>query len=443
MSRRHAGTVTVLLGAGLAVTTAAAAWGGVAFPPWSETSDLPVPRWAKSVAPHNDDVPVFRGPSRIDPRRGTLHLDGRPPLYGAVRGPGCGGRWLLVGPLAWTCSDEVELSGDDPPPFVPTSVREQALPARYSSDGLPFRYAFVGPGGARAFRDLQHAEEDTAEGDLDPGFAVAIVAEREAHGQRWGQTRHGRWIALTDLVSARPVTLHGEVLHEGDPFDVGWIMPEHVPTYTDAKATKTAGVRQRFELVHRRAEEKTPSGVMVRITDDGAPGPAEWVRARDLIHPTLATPPDELGGAAATARWIDVELATESLVAYEGVVPVYAALVATGRGPQGSETATPKGVHRIWVKLETSSMGNLGDEDAETHYSIEDVPYVQFFAKGVAIHGAFWHHSFGAAHSHGCVNMAPVDARWLFEFTSPELPVGWSAVLPAGRASPGTVVRVR
>jgi lipoprotein-anchoring transpeptidase ErfK/SrfK len=117
--------------------------------------------------------------------------------------------------------------------------------------------------------------------------------------------------------------------------------------------------------------------------------------------------------------------------------------VSTGRGAQGTETATPLGVHRIWVKLATSTMGNLGDEDADTRYSIEDVPYVQFFAKGVALHGAFWHHSFGAAHSHGCVNLAPVDARWLFEFTSPAVPAGWSAVLPAGATDPGTVVRVR
>lgn len=408
------------------------------FPPWSDAADIPVPRWAKSVAPHGDDVAVFRGPSRTDGRRGSLDLGARPPLYGALRGPGCGGRWLQIGPAAWTCADDVELAADDPPAFTAHRV----LPPRYTDDGLGFHYAFVGPDGARAFRDLQHAGEEAAEADLDPGFAVAVVDEGEAHGQRWGKTRHGKWIALTELFSARPVTLHGEAFREGEPMDVGWVMPEHVPTYVDAKGSKTAGVRMRFELVHRREEVKGTSGVMVRISDDGADKP-EWVRARDLAHPTTAAPPEEVGGKDAAVRWIDVELATETLVAYEGTRPVYAALVSTGRGPQGSETATPKGVHRIWVKLQASSMGNLGDEDAETHYSIEDVPYVQFFAKGVALHGAFWHHSFGAAHSHGCVNLAPVDARWIFEFTAPELPAGWSAVLPAGATDPGTVVRVR
>jgi lipoprotein-anchoring transpeptidase ErfK/SrfK len=198
----------------------------------------------------------------------------------------------------------------------------------------------------------------------------------------------------------------------------------------------------RFELLHVHEEQKAAGGVMLRVSDDGAAS-AEWLRAKDLARPAPAPPPDEVGGAGATVRWIDVDLSTETLLAYDGAQPVYAALVSTGRGAPGTETGTPLGVHRIWVKLLTSSMGNLGDEDAESHYSIEDVPYVQFFTKGVALHGAFWHHSFGFAHSHGCVNLAPVDARWLFAFTAPQMPTGWSAVLPAGRTDPGTVVRVR
>jgi lipoprotein-anchoring transpeptidase ErfK/SrfK len=74
-------------------------------------------------------------------------------------------------------------------------------------------------------------------------------------------------------------------------------------------------------------------------------------------------------------------------------------------------------------------------------YSIEDVPYVQFFDKAIALHGVFWHDDFGHAHSHGCVNLAPRDAARLFDFTSPKLTAGLSAILPA-RIEPGTVVRV-
>jgi lipoprotein-anchoring transpeptidase ErfK/SrfK len=328
------------------------------------------------------------------------------------------------------------MAGDDPPPFVP----HRSLPSRYTDDGLPFHYAFVGPNGATGFRDLARAEEDVPEADLDPGFAVALVEERDAYGQRWGKTKHGVWIALSSLNVVRPPTLHGDVVVGGN-LDLAWVLAERAPTYADPKGQQSTGVRMRFELVHRHEEAKGPGGVLVRVSADGER--PEWMRAKDLAKPTMAAPPDEVGGKDATERWIDVELRSETVVAYEGARPVYAALASTGRGQQGTETATPLGVHRIWVKLETSTMGNLGDEDADSHYSIEDVPYVQFFAKGVALHGAFWHHSFGLAHSHGCVNLAPVDARWLFDFTAPEMPAGWIAALPAGDAVPGTVVRVR
>jgi lipoprotein-anchoring transpeptidase ErfK/SrfK len=87
-------------------------------------------------------------------------------------------------------------------------------------------------------------------------------------------------------------------------------------------------------------------------------------------------------------------------------------------------------------------MDNLEDENASNYYRIEDVPYVQFFAKGVGLHAAFWHRNFGHERSHGCVNLAPRDAEYLFAWTGPRLPNGWSAALPT-RFDEGTLVRVR
>jgi lipoprotein-anchoring transpeptidase ErfK/SrfK len=129
-------------------------------------------------------------------------------------------------------------------------------------------------------------------------------------------------------------------------------------------------------------------------------------------------------------------------VAYEGARPVFATLVSTGRGPQGSDSATPVGVHRIWVKIFTSDMDNVERDELDAHYSLEDVPYVQFFDHAVGLHGTYWHRDFGRVKSHGCVNLAPLDARALFEFTGPRLPAGWTAAYPAA-VDAGTVVRVR
>ena len=73
---------------------------------------------------------------------------------------------------------------------------------------------------------------------------------------------------------------------------------------------------------------------------------------------------------------------------------------------------------------------------------MEDVPWVQFFDNAVALHGVYWHSQFGRVKSHGCVNLAPLDARWLFEFTGPRVQEGWVAAYPA-QLDEGTVVQVR
>ena len=87
-------------------------------------------------------------------------------------------------------------------------------------------------------------------------------------------------------------------------------------------------------------------------------------------------------------------------------------------------------------------MDNLEDEEARRYYAIQDVPWVMYFARGYGLHGTFWHRSFGQKRSHGCVNLAPLDAEWLFFWTSPQVPAGWTAALPT-QYEQGTLVRVR
>ena len=121
---------------------------------------------------------------------------------------------------------------------------------------------------------------------------------------------------------------------------------------------------------------------------------------------------------------------------------MFATLVSTGKGRGKSIQATPKGAHRIWVKLVSTDMDNLEDEEASRYYAMQAVPWVMFFDKGYGLHGTFWHRSFGNVRSHGCVNLTPRDAQWLFHWTSPRLPAGWTAALPTDY-EPGTLVRVR
>ena len=410
------------------------------LPPWTDADDVPLPTWARTVAPKRAETIVVASPGKSDARRGTTLPGVRLPLYAAKRAAGCSGRWLLVGPMAWICGDAADVTADEP--YAPQ--------IRQGEGGLPFRYFFVGRDGAYGFLNLDRALEDAPDQELEQGFGVAIAEERDAHGEPWGLTRHGKWIALRTLRPVRGSEFHGEELRDAASpvaLDFGWITSDVAYVYSAPKPSgKPLAVKKRFARVAWREEKVLPAsgGVMVRISADGET-PAQWMRARDLAHPTLSTPPNEIGGGATTERWIDVDLASQTLVAYEGAAPVYATLVSTGKGATGSETATPPGVHRLWVKLTTTDMDNLkgdgADGDSEEHYSIEDVPYVQFFDKAIALHAAFWHEDFGRTHSHGCVNLAPKDAAWLFGFTSPHLPAGWSAVLPSA-LDRGTAIRV-
>jgi lipoprotein-anchoring transpeptidase ErfK/SrfK len=422
----------------LAFTNARAAGGLV--PPWTEPDDLPLPSWARSLAPRKTEASIFQAPSAAATRRGTVPSTTLLPLFGARRGPGCTGRWFLVGPMAWVCSDAVDLRAEDAPHPDPAAT----------DDGLPFRYYFVGHAGASAYVNLETAEDGISDQDLDPGFGVAAIEQRTAFGTAWVHTRRGQWIALRDLAPAHPSLFHGAEIANANPdgtLDVAWVLAERAGVFAGPSGSaKRLATRARFDRVTVREERATQArgtGLMVRVSDDGVE-PSSWIFARDLARPQSSQPPSELDTTAIARgeRWIDVDRASQTLVAYEGARPVFATIVSTGRGPEGSDSSTPRGVHRIWVKLIASTMDNLEREDAERHYSIEDVPYVQFFDKAVALHGAFWHRDFGRVHSHGCVNLAPRDAEWLFRFTGPHLPAGWSAALPTAY-EPGTTIRVR
>jgi lipoprotein-anchoring transpeptidase ErfK/SrfK len=82
-----------------------------------------------------------------------------------------------------------------------------------------------------------------------------------------------------------------------------------------------------------------------------------------------------------------------------------------------------------------------GDTAVDGPYSVDDVPYVMYFELAYALHSAFWHNGFGIPRSHGCVNLAPLDARRVFEWADPPLPEGWHSAYPTAE-TPGTWIHV-
>ncbi|MBK6693821.1 MAG: L,D-transpeptidase [Myxococcales bacterium] len=434
---------TLLTSLALASALASAPWAAASLPPWLDPDDVPLPAGVRTAVPKKDELFVFLEPSRSPVRRGTIPFGSRALIFGTKRGPGCVGRWLLVGPLGWACSDQA-LFSDEPPEAAPLVAKLEEP----GGDGLPYRYYFVTGQGAFAWDRIERVADDAPDQELEPGFAIAAVEERTAFGERYIKTSKGRFVPLRDLAPAHPSGFSGEHLAAGAGLDFGWVVVDRATVRaTPSAAGKALGSRVRFERVEVRELRGKGVAAWARVSKDGE---AEaWLPARELARPSASPRPTTVGD---DERWIDVELASQTLVAYAGDRPLFATLVSTGRGPQGSETATPRGEHRVWVKLATSTMDNLerrddlshaGSEDGDPHvYSLDDVPYVQFFDKAVALHGVFWHRNFGRVQSHGCVNLSPKDARFLFSITLPRLPRGWSAALPVA-SEPGTLVRVR
>jgi len=84
----------------------------------------------------------------------------------------------------------------------------------------------------------------------------------------------------------------------------------------------------------------------------------------------------------------------------------------------------------------TRRRGSLG-------FELRDVPWIQYFASGYALHGAYWHDVFGIPRSHGCVNLAPIDARYVFMWTDPPVPDGWHGINVGAEMGEGTPVVIR
>jgi lipoprotein-anchoring transpeptidase ErfK/SrfK len=106
-------------------------------------------------------------------------------------------------------------------------------------------------------------------------------------------------------------------------------------------------------------------------------------------------------------RWIQVNLSTQRLIAWEGGKPVYAVIISSGK----KSTPTRIGTFKIQSKHKSTRMRGR-------NYDVPNVPHAMFYQGNYGIHGAYWHKKFGTPVSQGCVNVAPNHAKWLFDWAS-------------------------
>jgi hypothetical protein len=135
---------------------------------------------------------------------------------------------------------------------------------------------------------------------------------------------------------------------------------------------------------------------------------------------------------------IEVRLDSQLVIAYESNQIVFVVSAATGGKLRSGTYTTPNGNFTTWYKRPSRHMA-AGDL-ASSGFDLPGVPWVQYFTEsGVAFHGTFWHNDFGRPRSHGCINLANQNAKWLYLWSLPEVPINKEFSVVAG----GTKIHVR
>jgi lipoprotein-anchoring transpeptidase ErfK/SrfK len=271
------------------------------------------------------------------------------------------------------------------------------------------------------------------------GFYIAVDKTFSWNGRTWYKSTKGLIAPADRFWLTQGSKFHGVELDGNEwQLPIAWVYGgrKTAPSYeidTERKKTKPAKPIEAFTPIALTGREIEISGIVYSETRAGP-----WVKNIHVRFTRPGEPPKDIKDGE---RWVDVNLKQQTLVVFEGTRALYATLISSGKESAIKEKdhATPTGSWRVREKHVTTTMDGDGTAAGDLPYSIEDVPYVMYFHNSFALHGAFWHKNFGVEMSHGCVNLAPLDAKWVFQHTDPPLPEGWHGAW-ATAERPGSLV---
>jgi len=283
--------------------------------------------------------------------------------------------------------------------------------------------------------DLEQDADGTVAKRMVKGFFIAVDKSFGWNNRLWYKTTSGLVAPSDRMYIAKPPDSQGIEVPAGVK-QVGFITAAKAVKYeynAEKKTVTPVGSIARLSAFGLTGATASVSTVIYRQTTEGW-----WMKGIDGTFTEPGPPPPDL---APGEKWIDVNLTRKTLVAFEGDKLYYAAVVSPGKKSKKKEKdhSTVQGTFRIREKHLAVTMDGDGAVAGDLPYSIEDVPYVEYFERSYALHGAFWHNNFGHDMSHGCVNLSPLDAKKLFFWSEPRLPRGWHAVW-ASEQNRGTLV---
>ena len=203
---------------------------------------------------------------------------------------------------------------------------------------------------------------------------------------------------------------------------LGEVSVPYTDAYLEADSNADFAYRLYYETVHwvSGAVTGTDRNIWYRLLDDIFDRtyyvPAGHIRLipNEELTPLSPNVTDE-------NKRVQVRLDDQLLLAYENGQIVFASSISTGGKRLSGKYTTPVGEFITYHKRPTRHMA-AGDI-ASNGFDLPGVPWVLYITEGgISFHGTYWHNDYGHPHSHGCINMTPQAAKWLFRWTRPTVP---------------------
>ena len=298
------------------------------------------------------------------------------------------------------------------PTLTPTPEPAWYLPLDPSYSVMKYQYAEVVNERARVYVSFQDAVTKTGNSGPLPEYPayVAYTTSRASDDGRTFFLTHYGWMDGTDLQSLALSLFTGILLTRQVSFHFGWVL-------TDIQSVNAAGTAiqmyKRYQVVHEvPAVTQNPGYIAV--------GADEWL-PEDRVALIGAQIPADAG--ANTCRFIYVNLAEQTLTVYDNCKLVFATLISSG-----ANSWTFEGRFTIQYKDTEYKILTPPATSTSTFY-IDGVPYFMTYAGDFGFHGDYWHDVFGTPASHGCINLSPADAKWLYEWAG----LGERVIISAGK----------
>lgn len=233
------------------------------------------------------------------------------------------------------------------------------------------------------------------------GILYYTIEETVEAGGYWYRVADNWWVPAESMQVIEAPRFSGLVVNNQPERPFGWLLYNVRPA--DGPGMEPPEDRERL-----------PRYTFVEIYDvaDGGDGyiwfdigGGRWIQQTYLGLIDLSPRPE---GVGEDEFWVEVDLFEQSFAAYEGDRMVYAGLVSSGL----ERFPTNEGLFQVYARNREWLM--YGGEVGDDYYYLQDVPHTMFFDDDIALHGAYWHNEFGAVRSHGCVNMPPRDAEWVW-----------------------------